>query len=157
MKALKELSEGEMKTKYNLILASPPCKSFSRAPDDPKGWDSADGELFKYCCTIIRKQQRKGHKPRVLFENVIIHNKREKDAITQEEYLGIKFRELTATACGGTQHRNRRIATNICDVSKIRKKTEQTQTGCSHQLQQQNSGQCHASWRAEHAQRHQSQ
>ena len=119
---LKGVSEKHLRTKYDVILASPPCKSFSRAPDDPKGWDSEDGELFKYCCTIIRKQQTKGHKPRVLFENVIIHPRREQDAITQEEHLGIKFKELSATACGGTQERKRRIATNICDIARIKKK-----------------------------------
>jgi site-specific DNA-cytosine methylase len=118
---LLELAEQDMKIPYDLILASPPCRQFSRARSSPKGWDSEDGELFKICCCIINKQKSMGHEPLFLFENVVLHETRAHDANTQNEYLGMSFENLRASDCGGTQQRQRRIATNICDITALTK------------------------------------
>jgi hypothetical protein len=117
-----ELAETELETEYDDVFASPPCKQFSRAPESPKGWDSLDGSLFKACCTIIRKLRSKGQRPEVLFENVVLHEGRAQDAATQEDFLEMEFKNLRASDCGGTQQRERRIATDICDIGKLQYK-----------------------------------
>lgn len=111
----------EAMTNIDMILASPPCKHFSVAPDEPKGFDSIDGQTFEQTATAVNKLKESSPRAKVLFETTPLHQSLKHIAEEQNDLMpeGITFKNITAIRAGGAQIRDRKIATDITDISYI--------------------------------------
>ena len=99
--------------RYDVVLAGPPCRPWSRLNKTAKGFRDERSRVFTHCCRIIREAIDVNPKVKFMLENVVIPEKLKQDELTQEELLMWYFEEMNAKDVGAQSSRPRRVAQNV--------------------------------------------